>query len=308
MPGLSEILNEVNSGVNSGNAFAVNTVRLKYLKQLSDATGRNTIAYYSCFLDNTDAKNSSIIDLDKNGFMATIHKLDRKKGLDLILHTPGGDLAATESIVDYLRLMFGDDIRAIIPQIAMSAGTMIACSCKSIIMGKQSSLGPVDPQINFIAACGVIEEFNRAKQEVSKDQSCIPIWQTIINKYPPAFIVKCENAIKWSKEMVVSFLLQNMLKNEKDKGKKAKKIVDYLSNHNKTKSHSRHIGVEDCERIGLKIERLEDIRSVDETKNTDIQDIVLSIHHSYMVTFSHLPIIKIIENQLGNNFYLNRTY
>ena len=42
---------------------------------------------------------------------------------------------------------FGEDIRAIIPQTSMSGGTMIACSCKEILMGKHSSLGPVDPQI-----------------------------------------------------------------------------------------------------------------------------------------------------------------
>lgn len=53
--------------------------------------------------------------------MATIHTLDRSKGLDLILHTPGGDIAATESIVHYIRQMFGLDVRAIIPQIAMFA-------------------------------------------------------------------------------------------------------------------------------------------------------------------------------------------
>jgi ClpP class serine protease len=49
--------------------------------------------------------------------MTVIHNMDRSKGLDLLLHTPGGDIAATESIVDYLRSMFGTDIRAIIPQL-----------------------------------------------------------------------------------------------------------------------------------------------------------------------------------------------
>ena len=37
--------------------------------------------------------------------MSVIHKMERKKGLDLILHTPGGDVAATESLVDYLKEM-----------------------------------------------------------------------------------------------------------------------------------------------------------------------------------------------------------
>ena len=77
--------------------------------------------------------------------MSVIHGLDKSKGLDLFLHTPGGDVGATESLIDYLHDSFGGDIRAIIPQIAMSGGTMIACSCKEIIMGKQSSLGPIDP-------------------------------------------------------------------------------------------------------------------------------------------------------------------
>ena len=42
--------------------------------------------------------------------------------------------------------MFGTDIRAIVPQLALSAGTMVALACKEIIMGKHSSLGPIDPQ------------------------------------------------------------------------------------------------------------------------------------------------------------------
>ena len=100
--------------------------------------------------------------------MTAVHKLDKNLGLDLILHTPGGSLAATESIVDYLKRIFGTNIRAIVPQIAMSAGTMIACSCRTIVMGKQSNLGPVDPQYGAISAAGVIEEFEKAFQEIKK--------------------------------------------------------------------------------------------------------------------------------------------
>jgi len=61
--------------------------------------------------------------------------------LDLILHTPGGGGTATESIMDYLRKTFGNNIRTDIPQLAMSADTMMALSCRSIVMGKQLSLG-----------------------------------------------------------------------------------------------------------------------------------------------------------------------
>jgi ClpP class serine protease len=70
--------------------------------------------------------------------MMAVHGLNRTLGLDLILHTPGGGIAATQSLVDYLRRMFGKDIRAIVPQIAMSAGTMMACACREIWLTRHS--------------------------------------------------------------------------------------------------------------------------------------------------------------------------
>lgn len=86
--------------------------------------------------------------------MENVHRLDKRKGLDLILHTPGGDLTATEQIITYLHSSFDGNIRAIIPQMAMSAGSMIAVSCPQIIMGKQSCLGPFDPQMRPIRHFG----------------------------------------------------------------------------------------------------------------------------------------------------------
>ena len=86
-------------------------------------------------LANQTGVEIAISDGDKNGFMTTIHQLKREEGLDLLLHTPGGSMAATKSLVAYLRNMFEGNIRAFVPQIAMSAGTMTACSCSEIFMG-----------------------------------------------------------------------------------------------------------------------------------------------------------------------------
>src|SRR5262245_8044976 len=151
---------------------AHDVVRRKYLLRLRQLTGRNVIAYYSGWLQKTQVQRPGLFqinDLDKNAFMATVHGLDKAKGLDLVLHTPGGEFAALESLVDYLRKMFGTDIRAIVPQIAMSAGTMLALSCRQIVMGKHSSLGPIDPQVAGIAAHGVIEEFMQARTEIQNN-------------------------------------------------------------------------------------------------------------------------------------------
>ena len=142
MPNWGEVLSEIQS-VQVGNPLDI--IRRKYLDIMHQYTGRNVIAYYSGFLQKPN-NSGAIDDNDKNAFMQTAYGLDKSIGLDLILHTPGGNTAATESIVHYLKSIFGKDIRAFVPQMAMSAGTMIALSCKEIVMGKQSNIGPIDPQ------------------------------------------------------------------------------------------------------------------------------------------------------------------
>ena len=131
MPNWNQLLDEIRA---SGSMYDV--IRRRYLREIHKITGRNVIIYYSGWLQKGGTTGVEISDEDKNGLMTVIHEMDRSVGLDLILHTPGGETAATESLVDYLRSMFGTDIRAIIPQLAMSGGTMIACACKEIMMGQ----------------------------------------------------------------------------------------------------------------------------------------------------------------------------
>lgn len=266
-------------------------VRRKYLKQLSHHTGRNVIAYYSSFLSKPNIEGIDIVDDDKNGFMLNVHQLDRSKGLDLIIHTPGGNIAATESLIHYLRQMFGNDIRAIVPQIAMSAGTIIACSCKSIIMGKQSNLGPIDPQINGIPAVMVRKEIVKAYEEIRRDPGMAQIWAPILSKYPPTFLYQCELAIKWAATLVADVLISNMLSAEKKAKSRADPIVDRLSDVDENKTHNKHIHSDELKKIGLTIEDLED----DQT----LQDLVLTVHHCFMHTLTNTEVVKIIENQEG---------
>ncbi|MDD2296515.1 MAG: hypothetical protein PHX79_01670, partial [Sphaerochaetaceae bacterium] len=241
--------------------------------------------------DRPRVEGIEINDSDINACMAVSHKLDRTKGLDLILHTPGGELAAAESIVNYLRKLFGKDIRAIVPQIAMSAGTMISCSCKTIIMGKQSSIGPIDPQLGGFPAQGVIDEFEKAINEVKKDPRSLEIWKAIIGKYPPTFLGECANAIQLSRQIVLDWLKDNMFSSDPDKDSKAEKIVDALGDHNHSKMHARHVDAEEAKQIGLIIEDMED--------DNDLQDKILTVHHAFMHTNNAVNIKKIIENHNG---------
>jgi ClpP class serine protease len=297
MPNWSEVLNQVASLQNQALGAAQtahDAIRRQYLNEVFKKTGRNIIAYYSGWLSKPDVLQAEITDEDKNGFMMAVNKLDRAKGLDLFLHTPGGDLAATTSIIDYLRRMFGNDMRAIVPQIAMSAGTILACSCKSIIMAKHSNLGPTDPHLRGIPAYGVIEEFKRAYSEVKKDPAKIALWQQIIGQYRPTFLSQCENAIKWSETFVRQQLEQVMLAGEPNAKKKARQIVKELADYTGNGTHARHIPLDECERIGLKIVRLED--------DPELQDLVLTVHHCYMHMMMNTAAFKAIENQLGTAF------
>lgn len=301
MPDWNQILNEIQNNVDDADNKRRSTfdiVRRKYLKKLHQLTERNVIIYYSGWLQKPHLSGVvGVNDADKNGFMAVIHGLDRSKGLDLILHTPGGNAAATESLVNYLREMFGTNMRAFVPQLALSGGTMIACACKQIYMGKHSSLGPVDPQLNGIPANGVIEEFKRAYTDILTDSNKIPIWQPILAKYQPTLIVECERVIKWANEMVTEWLQTGMFENPENdvnKDNKIQKIIDNLTDHAISKSHDRHLSYKQCEEIGLEVLLLED--------EQNLQEAVLSVHHACIHTLSETAAFKIIENHDGKAF------
>ncbi|MBZ5522452.1 MAG: S49 family peptidase [Acidobacteriia bacterium] len=294
MPNWRELAEEVKS---AGSTHDV--IRRRYLSELFKHTGRNVIVYYSGWLQKGDLQRQgiggfSISDADKNGFMTTIHGMDRAKGLDLVLHTPGGDAAATESLVDYLRSMFGTDVRAVVPQIAMSAGTMIACACREILMGKHSSLGPIDPQIGGLAAHGVIEEFTTAQRDVTTNQLLGIVWQPIIAKYSPTLIGECQKAIKWAETMVTDWLVTGMFRDEPNPADSAKKVLNELGSHALTLSHARHISLKRAQDLGLKVTPLE--------SNAELQDAILSVHHACIQTLTETPALKIIENHEGVAF------
>ena len=224
--------------------------------------------------------------------MLCIHEVDLDKGLDLILHTPGGDGQATVSLVDYLRSMFGSNIRAIIPQIAMSAGTMIACSCQTIVMGKQSSLGPVDPQFGVIAAANLLEEVKKARDDIIKNPNLAAFWNPILSKITPSFLERCEWAVKDSNEFIDTTLRATMFAGVDQDAQNAlmTPILRLLAN-NEGRAHNTHISYEKCSEAGLRVERLE--------ADDKLQDLVLTLHHCYMHTLANTAAFKITENHLG---------
>ncbi|WP_289684317.1 SDH family Clp fold serine proteinase [Faecalibaculum rodentium] len=271
---------------------AFDAVRKKYIRQLSDLTGRNIIVYYSGWLQKPE-NVSGISDGDMEGFMNAVNDLDCSKGVDLILHTPGGSPTAAEAIVNYLKDKFHNDIRVIVPQLSMSAGTMIACAAREIVMGKQSGLGPIDPQYCGIPMYNIISEFNEAKEDLAKNPGNANYWAIKLQQYPAAFLKSCYDAISLSSTLAEEWLKDNMLKETPET---VDKIVSFLNSHDDNYDHSRHFNYKTCQEIGLHITLLED--------NQKFQDAVLALHHSLIITLQSTNAVKIIENQNGNAYII----
>ncbi len=299
MPTWGEILNELTA---SRDPRKFDAVRRKYLVQLSQHTGRATILYSSKFATPGTPVSPdllSINDEDLQGLMEVTHGIDNPN-LDLILHSPGGTIEAAEALVLYLRSKFSH-IRVVVPNLAMSAATMISCASNRVIMGKHSFLGPIDPQFILNTAMGprsvsaeaIKEQFELAQKEC-KDPTNLGAWIPMLSQYGPDLLIKCEHACAMSKTLVQSWLAQYMFQGEAAAKRKAAKIAKWLARHRYFKTHGRHIPREALEKQGLLIDHLE----TDEV----LQDLVLSVFHATNHTFNGSTAVKIIENHEGRAF------
>lgn len=275
---------------------ALEEEKKKYFKKLRHLTKRNYIVYFSCWQQKPAINdNFGIDDNDRNGFMNALHNLKKEEGLDLILHTPGGDLSATQSIINYLCDFFNYDIRVIVPHTAMSAGTMIACSAKEIVMGRHSNLGPIDPQISGVPANEFIKLFNNALKDLQANKN-ITYWTMILQKYPPTFQGICENAIEVSKKYVTSWIKNARQTDLPDD--KVKATVDYLSNYNYHLQHNSRLNINE-----LKTNTILNIKALEE--NQEFQDAILSLYHCYTLLANISNCTKILENHNSIKYVKN---
>ena len=95
------------------------------------------------------------------------------RDFDLILHTPGGDVFSTLAI-SRLFNQYPGKIRGIIPLYAMSGGSMLALTCDEILMTKNASIGPIDPQLGSFFKYGSSKSWNeivKFKGKKAEDQT-----------------------------------------------------------------------------------------------------------------------------------------
>lgn len=293
MPSWGQILQRLQAEAAANNGQVdLDAIRLEYLTALQEHTGRSVIIYAADMF--AAGPNVQINLQDMQGMMEVFRELPGPN-LDLILNSPGGQAEATERIVRYLRSKF-DNIRVFVPLAAMSAATMWSMSADEIVMGKHSQLGPIDPQINLpssgiaMPAGALIDQFREAQNECAKDPSKITGWLPTLQQYPPGLLNFCESATELSKALVTEWLEEYMFAGDGDGHDRGQAVSDWLADDKTHLSHGRAITREQLLERGLNVTALED--------DPKLQDLVLSVHHCVMHTFSGTA-VKVIENHLG---------
>lgn len=104
---------------------------------------------------------------DSEEVLRAIQLTDPHLPIDLILHTPGGLVLASEQIASAL-VAHRADVTVFVPHYAMSGGTLIALAADHLIMAPHAVLGPLDPQLGQYPAASIIRAVAR-QEERGKD-------------------------------------------------------------------------------------------------------------------------------------------
>jgi len=304
VPGWGDVLAEFQVSAAANNGTPQNDeIRRRYLNALAVLTGRSTILYASAWLSKPGVGDQSIGLQDMQGMMEVCRGLP-VRGLDIILHSPGGSAEGTSSIVTYLRQKY-TDIRVFVPLAAMSAATMWALAANRIVMGKHSQLGPIDPQfqfpipgggVNVVPARVILEQFEQAKREIADDPKNLGAWAPMIPQYGPGLLQMCETTTELSRGLVEDWLKAYMLVNDSDRDLKAANAAKFFSDFTIHKSHAVGIFRDVARANHIEIDNLED--------DSALQDAVLSVFHATSLTFNFSNCTKLIENNIGRGYYV----
>ncbi len=196
-----------------------------------------------------------------------------RTGIAIVLDTPGGVVEVVERMVDTIR-HFYDDVQIIIPDRAMSAGTIFAMAGDSIWMDYFSRLGPIDPQVwkedRFVPALSYLIQYERL---IEKDRNgeLTTAEFALLSKFDLAELHQYELARELSvtllKRWLAAYKFKNWQKTESravtvSQGmriERAEHIAKVLSDNQRWHSHGRGISRATLESddIKLKIDRLE---------------------------------------------------
>ncbi|MEM9478037.1 MAG: serine dehydrogenasease [Verrucomicrobiota bacterium] len=215
-----------------------------------------------------------------------VHGLDLlvKRGLELfenkrprlivILDTLGGVVEVVERMVVSMRHHY-DEVYFVIPDRAMSAGTVFAMSGDKIYMNYFSCLGPIDPQIEkdgkLVPALAYLVQFRRLSEKADAGNLNTAEY-TLLGKLDLGELHQFEQAKELSHDLLVEWLSNYKFKDwmthsstgdpvtDEEKRERANAVASDLNNNERWHSHGRSIFRDTLvNEIRLKIDNLEGV-------------------------------------------------
>jgi len=181
-------------------------------------------------------------------------KPENNDKLTILLDTGGGLVDSVERTVEIIRYHY-DQVDFIVPDQAMSAGTIFALSGDNIYMDYYSQLGPIDPQFlidgRWIPGLAYLEKFEELNKK-ARNRTLTSLEFGLAEKLDLADLHRFEQAREHSVELLVKWLPKYKFKNwEKNstgetitsnmKQARAEKIAKKLNDT--TRWHAHHRGI-----------------------------------------------------------------
>ena len=153
----------------------LDAARLRLMRKIEEKRGSRVIALIHrqesmSFLGFPIARYIDIQDSEE--LLRAIKMTDDSIPIDIILHTPGGLVLASEQIAHALSKRKGK-VTVFVPHYAMSGGTMIALSADEVVMDENAVLGPVDPQVGNFPAVSILKVLEDKPAKEIDDETMI---------------------------------------------------------------------------------------------------------------------------------------
>ena len=186
---------------------------------------------------------------------------DKRKKLLVIIETNGGSIETAERIADVFRYHYPGEVNFLVPNFAMSAGTVLVMSGDNIYMDYYSILGPIDPQVRnrdgqFVPALGYLEKYDELMKRSSKGSLSSAELAFLIQKFDPAQIHRFEQARDHSVDLLKKGLVQYKFKtwavtetnrksvSAKMREARASEIAKKLNDTKRWRSHGRGLSMD----------------------------------------------------------------
>ncbi len=154
---------------------SINRSRLQFLRSIEKMRGTRVISliHRQEAISLLGIPISRYIDVeDSEHILRAIRLTPDDMPIDLILHTPGGLVLASEQIARALTA-HKSQVTVFVPHYAMSGGTMIALAADEIVMDENAVLGPVDPQLGKYPAVSILATVAKKNIDRVDDETLI---------------------------------------------------------------------------------------------------------------------------------------